>query len=232
VNVSVKRALLICGHLDDEAIAMGGTIRKLANQGVEISMIAFGNGSEGYDDISLKDKIIDIRHKEREEVGRILGVRNFEGYDYGDYEIPADAKTYSACIRAIRKYKPDVIFTHYWKEYMVHRNVATIATEAWWQAGWQSSLELGEPWKARALYHFEVIEPLPNVSHVVDITDTFEAKMRAMRAYASQHAVVAGIIQQIEGLAMYRGSVVGAKYGEGFLRSGFVPRRVTSFDEL
>ena len=52
----------------------------------------------------------------------------------------------------IRKYQPDIIFTHYWLDYMAHKAMATIVTEAWWQASWEASLELGKPWKEGMIF--------------------------------------------------------------------------------
>ena len=228
---AVERALVICAHPDDEVIALGGTIRKLVNQGTDVRVLMFANGNEGYVTPEEKHAIVERRRKEREVVQQILGVSQYETYEYGDYGIPANAETYKICIKAIRAHRPQVIFTHYWAEYMAHHSVATIATEAWWQAGWQCSAELGEPWQAKALFYFETLHPLPEVSDVVDITDTYEIKVKAMQAYASQHDVVSGVLQQIEGLAKYRGSLIGVPYGEAFMRSRFVPR-ANSFDRI
>lgn len=228
----LERVLLICGHPDDEVIGMGGTIRKLVNAGVEVSVLIFANGNEGYVTMEEKDTIVDRRRKERAIVQDILGITNYEAYDYGDYEIPKNAATYKLCIQAIRKYKPDIVFSHYWMEYMPHKAVATLATEAWWQAGWDCSMDLGNPWKAGSFYHFEVIRMLTEVSHIVDISDTFEAKIEAMRAYASQIDVVGGALQRIEGIAKLRGADIGVSYGEAFLQANTAPQAITNLQEL
>lgn len=217
--LDIERALVICAHPDDEVLGLGGTIKKMTNAGIQVDVLMFANGNEGYTTMEDKERIVEIRRKEREAVRQILGIHHFETYDYEDYAIPANEVTYKICMKAIRTYKPDAVFTHYWKEYNTHKSVASIASDAFWQAGWICSLDLGDPWKAQALYHFEVIELLPHVSHIVDITDTFEAKMEAMRAYASQCTVVSGALQQIEGKALMRGAQAGLKYGEAFLKN-------------
>jgi len=231
--MNVQRALVICCHPDDEVLGIGGTIKKLTNQGVEVSVLMFANGNEGYTQMEEKERIVEIRRKEREEVGRFLGISHYEAYDYGDFAIPEDETTYKMCIRAIRQYRPDVVFTHYWNEYRTHKAVASITEEAFWQAGWTCSLDLGEPWKASALYHFEVIQLMPSVSSVVDITDTYEDKVRAMEAYASQcDSVVSSALQQIEGRALTRGAQVGVKYGEALLLNTTVPGLVSDVNQL
>lgn len=227
-----KRVLLICGHPDDEAIAVGGTIAKLAAEDAEIVTVVFATGNEGYSTLEERETIVGQRTREREAAGKILGISRYETHDYSDFDIPADETTYKICITAIRKHRPHIIFTHYWREYVAHKNVATIATEAWWQAGWECSLDLGKPWKCPALYYFEVIEPLPQVSHIVDISAFWEKKIAALKCYQSQHSVVANLLQQAEGLAKFRGSAVGVKYGEALLRANFVKKRVNSLNDL
>ena len=227
-----NRILLICAHPDDEAIAVGGTIAKFATGGAEITTLVFATGNEGFAKLEEKEAIVNQRIQEREEAGKILGITRYEIHNYPDYGIPADETVYKLCISAIRKYKPHIILTHYWREYMAHKNVATVATEAWWQAGWNCSVDLGEPWKCPVLYYFEVIEPLPEVSHIVDISDFWKKKITALECYKSQHSVVANLLQQVEGLAKFRGSAVGVKYGEALLRANFVKKHVNSLGEL
>lgn len=229
---NIKKALIFCGHPDDEVIALGGTIKKMALSGIEVNVVVFATGNEGYTNMDMKDKIVEIRKKEREIVQKILGIKNYEVYNYTDFGVPSSEETYKLCIKMIRKYKPDIIFTHYWNEYMSHKSVATVSTEAWWQAGWECSMELGKPWKARALYHYEVIELLSKASHVVDITGTFKYKIEAMKAYSSQKKVVSGVLQHMEGLAKQRGSMIGVKYGEALMRSKFVPQKISEINNL
>lgn len=214
-----RSALVICAHPDDEVLGLGGTIKKMTAAGIEVNVLLFANGNEGYTKREDKDRIVQMRRDEREEVRRLLGIARYDAHDYEDYAIPANEVTYKLCMQAIRNYRPDVVFTHYWREYNTHKAVASIATDAFWQAGWSCSLDLGEPWKPKALYYFEVIELLPRVSHVVDIGDTYETKLAAMRAYASQCTVVSGALKQIEGKAIMRGAQNGIGYGEAFLRN-------------
>ncbi|MGI2297882.1 PIG-L deacetylase family protein [Paenibacillus sp. GXUN7292] len=231
--MKIERALVICCHPDDEVLGIGGTIKKLTNQGTEVTVLMFANGNEGYTRLEDKDRIVEIRRQEREAVREILGIAHYEAYQYGDFAIPADDVTYKMCMKAIRTYRPDIVFTHYWNEYRTHKAVASITEEAFWQAGWSCSLELGQPWKAAALYHFEVIQLMPKNSFVVDISDTYGDKVKAMQAYASQcDAVVSDALQQIEGRALTRGAQTGVKYGEALLLNTTVPGLITDVNQL
>jgi hypothetical protein len=84
-------------------------------------------------------------------------------------------------------------------------------------------MELGEPWKVDILYQFSVLELIAKPSHIVDISDTLDEKLRAMQAYKSQHTVVAGVLDQIDARARMYGSMIGVRYAEAFVRSQYIP---------
>ena len=226
------KVLSLCGHLDDSAIAVGGTLRKIADAGGEVSIVCFGNGSEGYSNLRDRRKIVARFTAEAVKSNRILGVKNFECLGYGDFEVLANEETYRLAIKAIRKYKPDIIFTHYWKEYFQHRNTARLVTDAWWQAGWNSSVGQGPAWKAAKLYYFEVIHLLDQPTHIVDISETFLVKLKAWQAFACQQNSLDALAVQLEARARYYGSLIGAAYGEALKMSAFVPQAVAEITEL
>ena len=76
--LDIERALVICAHPDDEVLGLGGTIKKMTNAGIQVDVLMFANGNEGYTTMEEKDRIVDIRRKEREAVQQILGIRHFE----------------------------------------------------------------------------------------------------------------------------------------------------------
>ena len=129
-------------------------------------------------------------------------------------------------------------------EYFQHPAMARLSCDSWWQAGWSCSADLGQPWIARALYHFEVIHLLPEPSDIVDISDTFEAKMAAWRCFQSSAEFIepksedsaatrrnyggtmGSLTEQLETRARYYGSLIGVRYAEARKRSDFLPRAV------
>ena len=217
------RALCICAHDDDEVVAAGGTIKKLTSNGVQVTTMIFAVGNEGYSRIEDKDTIVETRRNERKIVQTILGTAGYITYDFHDFDNLDCETVYRGIIKAVRSVRPHIVFTHLPAEYLAHRTLAHVAPEAIWQAGWQCSLELGEPWKVSKLYQFSVLDPIPKPSHIVDISDTIDVKIKAMEAYKSQHTVVAGIINQIKTRALMYGSVIGIQYGEAFVRSHSIP---------
>lgn len=69
-----------------------------------------------------------------------------------------------------------------------------------------------------------MIELFTHPSILIDITDTLEKKISAMKTQSSQFPVLPGVIEYIEALAKVRGYLRGTKYAEAFLSSNFIPR--------
>jgi len=127
--------------------------------------------------------------------------------------------------KIIRKYKPDVIFTHYKEDkHRDHRAVWEITDEARWKAAENVLADFGTPWYTPELYYYEVIELFTYPSLLIDITDTLERKVEAMKTQSSQFPVLPGVIEYIEGLGKVRGYLRGTKYAEAFLSSNFIAR--------
>jgi LmbE family N-acetylglucosaminyl deacetylase len=218
-----RRALVVCAHDDDEVIGPGGTIRKLVKAGVEVSTVIFAVGNEGYSRLADRDAIVEQRRRERAAAQKILGTARCIAWDYHDFDNLDCEGVYRKVISAVRAVRPHLVFTHLPTDYLAHRTLGRVVPEAVWQSGWICSLELGKPWKADKLYQFSVLEPIAKPSHVVDVTDAFQDKLRAMRAYRSQRIVVAGILDQIEAKARMYGSLIGVRYAEAFVRCRHIP---------
>ncbi len=225
-----SRFLVFGAHPDDEVVGVGGTIAKLAKDGNKVFVVIFTKGEEGYADRKLKDTISELRRKEIEKVKRILGVEEYKLLGRPDMGLTNDKDTFKETIKLIRKYKPDAVFTHYRVDrHRDHRAASRLVTEAFWQSMEPVAMDLGNPWRPNALYYYEETYPFKFPSHIVDITETFEEKMEAMKTYVSQLPVVPFILGGIEGQAIARGALIGAKYGEAFLRSAVTPRKELDF---
>ena len=222
----MKKVLVLGGHLDDSVIAVGGIIRKFVNLGCRVSVVCFGNGDEGFTDIRERDGVVEKFKAEAVEAHRVLGVGDFQCLNLPDFAVQENRETYRDCIAAIRRTEPDIILGHYWLEYFQHRAMARLSCDSWWQAGWDCSADLGRPWIAKALYHFEVLHTMPQPTHIVDISDTFEAKIEAWKKFKTADAHLGSLTDQLEARARFHGSKIGVKYAEALTRSYFLPQKV------
>lgn len=229
----MKKALVLAGHLDDSIIAVGGIIKKLTDDGVSVSVACFGSGDEATVSPSqTPEEVSKIFTKEAIKAHKVIGVTDFKCYGLGDFAVQESKENYRICIGEIRRVKPDIIFGHYWAEYFQHRAMARMTSDAWWQAGWNCSADLGEAWTTRSFYHFEVVHDLPDVTHIVDVTDSFDAKIEAWRKFSTAEKHLDKMVDQLAARARHHGSKIGVKYAEVLKASSFIPRVVSSAGEL
>ena len=220
------KVLVICAHADDEVIAIAGTLRKFANSGAIIRLLMFSDGAEGYTKLDEKDTIIATRAAEMQKVCKILGIKEYFNLHKIDWNLKVDNEVYHAVIHHVRQFQPDIIFTHSRADYNDHIVVHDAVTEGWYHAGIPCAMSEGDVWRMVPLYEFEVLQALEKPTVIVDITDTYSAKVEAMACYASQHNLVGGIFQMMEGRALERGYQIGVKYGEALMRSSYKPTAI------
>jgi LmbE family N-acetylglucosaminyl deacetylase len=226
------KVLVFCAHADDEVIGIGGTLRKLANAGAAIRLVMFSEGAEGYTRPEEKATIVARRHRETKKVCEILGIGEYINLGGLDWGLKVDNASYRDVVRHVREFRPDVVFTHGRADYNDHKAVHDVGTEGWFHAAVPCAMGKDPIWPWAPLYEFEVLEAMPQTNLVVDITDTYAAKVEAMKCYESQQAVVGGVFQLMEGRALERGYLIGAKYSEALYRTAYRPRAVRDVRDL
>lgn len=244
------KILVLAGHLDDSIIAVGGLLRKAVEAGHRVDVVCFGRSDEDFATVAERESAPARILAGAQRAHEVLGVSSFTCFEYPDYGVQESRESYRLCIESIRKHTPDLVLSHYWAEYFQHRAMARLACDAWWQAGWSCSADLGEPWTARALYHFEIAEALPHPTDIVDVSDTFEAKLEAWRCFPSSVETVApvepdapakvrhygsvmgSLTDQMVCRARYYGSLIGVRYAEPLKKSDYQPRAVSDLAQL
>lgn len=175
----------------------------------------------------------EIRDKEAEESGRILGlaVRENLGIPDGFFE---NTKEYQLkIITAIRKYQPEILITNaYHDRHPDHGRANKLVEESAFLAGLrkiETSIN-GEPqeaWRPKQVLHFiqdNYIKP----DILVDVTDYWDKKIESIRAFGSQfynpewgdepqtYISSPDFIQVVEARAREFGKSIQVKYAEGF----------------
>ena len=220
-----ERAMVICAHDDDEVIGCGGTVRKMVDDGTEVATLIFAVGNEGYVRPDEKNTIVARRQQECAAAQAILGTSRCIRCEYQDFVNLDCEEVYRTIMKSVREIRPEVVLTHYPAEYIAHRTLGTIAPEAVMQAAWPCSPDLGGPWQVKAILQFAVLDPIAEPTHILDISETFDAKMDAMKAYASQTQVVEGILQAMAGRARLYGARIGVEYAEAFVLNAKIPQQ-------
>lgn len=223
----IKRALVFCAHPDDEIIGVGGTIKKMRMKSIEVGVITFTLGGTSYSDISMKSEMEKIRETESIIAGKMLDLSFREVLGIPTQGVYNTKENFQKCTQLIRKYRPDVIFTHWTEDkHRDHRSISQLVDEARWKA-WENVLvDLGEPYYTPLLLYFETFDLFTHPSIVIDITDTMEFKIKAMETQKSQFALLPGIFEYINGLAKVRGYLRESLYAEAFMVSNLFPYRI------
>src|SRR5438067_5212811 len=215
--------LAVFSHPDDAELTMAGTLLKLKSLGYRTGVLDMTRGEMGTRGTP------EIRAKEALEATRVMGLDARVKLEQPDGHIMLSEETRQVMVRALRKYRPKVVFTSHWDDpHPDHAATARIVREAARLASMRRYDEESglDAVRMPALAH-AVFSRLIVPSFIVDVSDFIEEKMRAISAHASQfyradseepqtRISEKGFLQQIEWRMRYYGSLIGAAAGEAF----------------
>ena len=220
----IERALVFAAHPDDEILGVGGTIARMSKQGTKVTVAIFSLEDTIHSAEEMKDNVVEMRKKEARTAAGILGVQESVFLQKSPHGTLHDIAVYQDCIRLIRKYRPQIIFTHCPQDKSRdHRCVSEIIDEASPKAGENILPEMGKPWDTPYLFYYEMSNLFTRPSDVVDISTTIESKIKAMKTQSSHLGALPELTEYLRALAKVRGHVVGIEYGEAFLLSPLTP---------
>ncbi len=194
-----KRVLVVVAHPDDIDFGVAGTIASLTQAGSYVAYCLVTSGEAGEDDMTVTaDELRTVREAEQTAAAAKVGVDTLHFLRHPDGMVVADFNLRRDISRVIRIEKPDVVISqnparNYDSVYGSHPDHLETA-EATLRAVYPDSRN---PRSFTAELLDEGYEPhtVANVwvSHVdqtlfVDITDTFDVKLEALRSHASQVA--------------------------------------------
>ncbi|MCD6372789.1 MAG: PIG-L family deacetylase [Thermococcus sp.] len=219
----VNKVLCIEPHPDDCVIALGGTIKKLVDDGIEVVYLLLTDGSMGTTDESIsRHELALTRLEEEKESAKLLGVKKIITLDFADTELPHDRETRKEIVTVIRKEKPEMVFMpDPWLPYESHpdhRRAGFLGIEAASFSGLpnfnRTDLVAGlEPHSVSAVGFYYTHRP----NYFVDITDVMGLKLEAIRRHRSQFTDDIWELWEpyLRTMAMYYGKLCGKKYAEG-----------------
>ncbi len=196
-----KRAMSIHAHPDDQEFTVGGTLAKWARAGCEIVTVCITSGGAGSNKYTppdmTREALVSIREDEQREAGRILGVKDTIFLDYEDGMLEPSIALRRELTRLIRRHRPEAVLTgdptvrYYGTTYMNHpdhRVAADVALDAVFPSAgtrliFPELLAEGlEPHEVRQVYIHGAERP----DTYVDIAETLDVKLAALRAHKSQ----------------------------------------------
>ena len=220
--------LVIAAHPDDAELGAGGTIINEVKRGKKVGILDLTLGEMGTRGTP------ETRAEEAKAASQILGVsmRDNVGLPDGFLENIRDYQM--RIIPFIRKYKPEIVLANAMHDrHPDHGKGGKLIADSCFLSGLRAletkdeNDEIQHAWRPKSVYHFvqdRYIEP----NFVVDVSEAWEKKMEAVKAYKTQFDSPADssepqtpistpdFIYFLEARAHEYGRSIGVKFGEGF----------------
>ena len=175
--------LLVFGpHPDDIEIGLGGTVARHAALGLQVGLCDLTRGELG------SNGTPEERRAEAEAARQVLGAAWRENLGWPDRGIAKDPSHLEHAVTFIRRHRPRVVAVPYWSDrHPDHVAASHVLTEAVSHAALRRYPAEGEAWKPEWIcYYF--INDAAAPSFVVDVSDQYETKRRALDCHSSQFA--------------------------------------------
>ncbi len=195
----IKRVLVVMAHPDDCDFGAGGTIAQWSAKGIEVSYCIITNGDQGGEESGIPlEQMAQVRQAEQRAAGKILGVNQITYLNYRDGWLMPSIELRKEIVKAIRIAKPDRMLVQSpernWERiYSSHPDhlaagetaIQAVYPDARNPYAFTDLKDAGfEPWRVREVWMTG--SPTPN--HFVDITQSFDKKIAALKAHVSQTA--------------------------------------------
>jgi LmbE family N-acetylglucosaminyl deacetylase len=227
----ISRVLAVMAHPDDVDFGAAGTIAGWTSRGIEVTYVMVTDGDAGGFDPSVpRADIAGIRQAEQRAAAKCAGVEDVRFLGYSDGRVEATLGLRRDLARVIRQTRPDRVvipspernYERIYPSHPDHRAVGSAALDAVYPDARNpfTFIELLrdeqlEAWSAREVW----ISGGPAANHYVDVTDTFDRKIAALRAHVSQTAHMDGLEDMLRGwLGM---GALAAGFPEGRLAEAF-----------
>jgi LmbE family N-acetylglucosaminyl deacetylase len=197
----ISRALVITAHPDDVDFGAAGTVANLTDRGVEVTYCLVTDGDAGgFDQTIPRPEMALMRREEQTRAAKEVGVENLMFLGFGDGRVQADLTLRAALSRAIRIARPDVVITQsphldLTRIYGSHPDhvatgqaaIAAVYPDARNPFAHPELLHEGlEPWAVPEVWVM-TFNGDPALTHVEDVTDNVDRKIRALLSHQTQH---------------------------------------------
>jgi len=230
--------LLVFGpHPDDIEIGLGGTIARHTAEGRTVGLCDLTAGELGSNGTPA------IRHQEAAAAAEVLGAGWRENMGWPDGGISKDPAFVRDAVAMIRRHQPRTIALPYWDDrHPDHVAAAEVLTIAAFRAGLRRFEMDLPPWRPEWVCYYFINDSAP-ASFVVDVSDHYDRKRKALDCHASQFApkapdavetrlTAASFRQLIETRDAQFGARAGVAFAEGLIvRDPIVRESVMKDDE-
>ena len=209
-------------HPDDIEIGIGATLAKHVSLGHRVGLCDLTGGEMG------SNGTVEERLAEAQAARVVLGAAWRMNLRLPDRAIGSDPTHIRRVAELVRRAQPRVVAIPHWADrHPDHAAASHLVTEAVFSAGLRRFPAEGEAWKAElSCYYFINDSVAP--SFVVDVSDHYETKRRALACHASQfrptgsdavatRLTTTRFTQLIESRDAQFGAQAGFAFAEGFV---------------
>ena len=217
--------LAIGAHPDDCEIMMGGTICVLKKLGYKVGICDLTTGEAGTYGSA------EIRKQELSKASEILELDARITLDMPDGNIRNTEENRMKLIDVMREHRPEIVFGFFNEltRHPDHYFAGQLVKECVFLSGLEKLRTKHPAHRPSSLIHFKGLRTLDKPDFVVDISERWEQKIAAIRAYASQ--VISedeedsgsktllrkkAFWEILEAHSRSLGAAIGVKYGEAF----------------
>jgi LmbE family N-acetylglucosaminyl deacetylase len=218
-----QRIMVVVAHPDDAEFSCAGTVASFTAAGKHVVFVLCTSGDKGTArrDISSPE-LAAMREREQLEASKRLGVAETVFLRLGDGELTPDLNFREKIVREIRRHRPDILITHDpFRPYALHpdhRAVGITAVDSVYPTArdplyFPQHLQEGlEPHKVAELWLYGSETP----DTFIDISDTFETKIHALKAHESQVGTGETLEKRMRERAREVGQAEGLEMAEAF----------------
>ncbi|QDU79017.1 1D-myo-inositol 2-acetamido-2-deoxy-alpha-D-glucopyranoside deacetylase [Polystyrenella longa] len=210
--------LVVSPHPDDAEISVGGTILKSKQAGLKVGVLELTNGEP------TPHGSPEIRAKETAAATQVLGLDWRGNLRLPNRSLQNTLEARAALAGVFRLSRPKVILAPYWEDvHPDHVAASQLVDDARFWAKLSKTDMPGERyWPPTMYYYWSIhLRNHPKPSFVLDISNTLEQKIDAIRCYESQMLVgrpteFPTVLDDIRDRNRYWGWAIHTAYGEPF----------------
>lgn len=228
----VQRVLVVAAHPDDVDFGAAGTVAAWTKAGVDVAYCICTSGDAGGFDDTPREHMRRLREDEQRAAAAAIGVSDVTFLGYPDGRLTASIELRRDISREIRRFRPERVLTQspevFWQRIVASHPDHRAAGEATLAAVYPDARnpfahpelledEGLEAWTVSQLWL--MASPIERINRFVDVTDTFDAKVAALRAHRSQTGHMSGLEDMLRGwlvMVAARGGLPDGRLAEAF----------------
>jgi LmbE family N-acetylglucosaminyl deacetylase len=193
-----RRAMIIYPHPDDIEFSVAGTAARWVGLGSEVTYVVLTDGNAGSHELEMTpERLTAIRRREQQAAARVVGAARCLFLGHQDGLLQPTLEIRKELVRLIRLYRPQVVVCgdpralfhgDTYINHPDHRAAATVVIDAVFPAAEMELLypDLLEEGLLGHKVNHVYISTRTDPNCFIDITETIETKIEALRQHASQ----------------------------------------------